>query len=295
MATLTENVRAFRQALERRFSQAYLVPAQQLYDWLIRPLESDLQRFSIQTLVFVPDGPLRTIPMAALHDGNVFLVQKYAVATTPGLNLTEPRPLTRDNLQVLAVGLSESVQGFDALPAVQDELEAIQSLYDGQFLLNQDFRLDRLEKTLQQEQFGIVHIASHGEFASDVTQSFLLAYDDKLTLPRLEALVRRLRFRDEPLELLTLSACETAAGDEQAALGLAGVAIRAGARSALATLWRIQDEATALLMTEFYRQLQDRTVSRAVALQRVQLTLLQDASYHYPFFWSPFLLLNNWL
>jgi CHAT domain-containing protein len=140
-----------------------------------------------------------------------------------------------------------------------------------------------------------VHIAAHGYFAPDATQSFLLTTQGKLTIERLTQMVSRLRFRTQPLELLTLSACETARGDEQAALGLAGVAIQAGARSALASLWPVADEATAVLMTEFYQHLQKPHASRAWALQQAQVALLRDARYTNPFFWAPFLLINNWL
>jgi CHAT domain-containing protein len=191
------------------------------------------------------------------------------------------------------MGLTDAAEG--ALPYVSQEVQGVQSLYGGTVLLNQAFRLSRMETALRQGQFSIVHIASHGHFASDVAQSFLLTFDEKLTLERLAQVVGRVRFRNEPLELLTLSACDTAIGDDRAALGLAGVAIKAGARSALATLWRVQDEAAAVLVIEFYRQLRDAAVSRAVALQRAQLHLLQDPRYQHPFFWAPFLLLNSWL
>lgn len=294
-ATLTQEVRAFRQKLEKRTGHDYLSHAQRLYDWLIRPLEPDLTAAAINTLVFVPDGPLRTIPMAALHDGKEFLISKYAVATTPGINLTDPRPLKREAIRLLSGGLTESVQGFPSLPNVSGELEAIRKLYGGDLLLDQDFLVARLEKELKQEQFTIVHLASHGNFEGDVENTFILTYDGKLTMDRLDQFVGLFQFRDKPLELLTLSACETAAGDDRAALGLAGIAIKAGARSALATLWYINDEATSALITEFYRHLQDPSVSKAVALQRAQLKLLEHPVYQHPAYWSPFLLLNNWL
>jgi CHAT domain-containing protein/Tfp pilus assembly protein PilF len=287
-------VRAFRRSLQGT-TRRYLHHAQRLYDWLIRPLEPDLTPLTIDTLVFVPDGPLRTIPMAALHDGTQFLINKYAVATTPGLDLTDPRPIRRENMKVLAVGLSAPVQGFSALPSVSQELEALQNLYGGTLLLNEDFQISNIQKTLRNEEFTLIHIASHGKFASDAERSFLLTFDEKLSMDQLTEIVGRLRFRDEPLELLTLSACETAVGDDQAALGLAGVAVKAGARSALATLWRISDESSAVLVAEFYRQLRDPSVSRAVALQRAQWKLLRDQRYQHPRYWSPFLLINNWL
>ncbi|MBI3988966.1 MAG: CHAT domain-containing protein [candidate division NC10 bacterium] len=293
--TLTQEVRQLRRNLEKRTTREYLPHAQKLYEWLIRPLEPDLASLPIDTLVFVPDGPLRTIPMAALHDGQRFLISKYAVAITPGLDLTDPRPLQRERVKVLAVGLTESVQGFPPLPYVSLELEALQRLYGANRLVNQDFLVSSVEKELKEEPFTIVHIASHGQFSSDVAKTFLLTFDDKLTMDRLDQSVGLLRFRDEPLELLTLSACETAAGDDRAALGLAGVAVKAGARSALATLWYINDQASSILIAEFYQQLQDPSVSRAIALQRAQLKLLNNPRYQHPGYWSPFLLINNWL
>jgi CHAT domain-containing protein len=285
----------FRNAVEDRDPLRYLQHAQRLYTWLIRPLEGDLARWPIQTIVWVPDGALRLLPLAALHDGQRFLVEQYALAVTPSLTLTEPRPLARDKPQVLAVGLSGAVEGFPPLPRVPDELHGIQRLYGGRVLLDQAFSPESLEQTIRQGQFGIVHIAAHGHFAPEAAQSFLLTAQGKLTLPRLAQMVGRLRFRAQPLELLTLSACDTAQGDDRAALGLAGVAIQAGARSALATLWQVADEAAAVLMTTFYQQLQTPGVSRARALQQAQVKLLQQPQYAEPFFWAPFLLINDWL
>lgn len=292
---LTEEVRAFRSALEDRASTNYLTRAQKLYDWLVRPVAQDLEAADIRTLVFVPDGPLRTISMAPLHDGKNYLVSKYALAMTPGLTLTDPRPINRANIKLLSAGLSESVQGFPALPNVTKELSAIQEIYGGKRLLNDQFKVVRMEGELKEEPFTILHIASHGTVEKDVKNSFILAYDDKITMDRLSQLVGLYQFRNSPLELLTLSACETAAGDDRAALGLAGMAIKAGARSALATLWLIDDAATSDLVTEFYRQLQDPLVSKAAALQRAQLKILQDSERQHPSFWAPFLLINNWL
>jgi CHAT domain-containing protein/Tfp pilus assembly protein PilF len=292
---LTQEIRQFRRRLEKRTTREYLPHAQRLYNWLIRPLEADLTAFQIDTLVFVPDGALRTIPMGALHDGKQFLVSKYALGITPGLNLTDPRPIKREGLKMLAVGVTEAVQGFPALPNVSAELEALRTLFDSTTLVDKTFLVANLEKTLKDESFTIVHVASHGEFGSDSEKTFLLAFDAKVTLDRLDQMVGAFRFRDDPLELLTLSACDTAAGDDRAALGLAGMAIKAGARSALATLWNINDEASADLVIDFYRELKDSSVSRALALQRAQLKALANPRYEHPGFWSPFLLINNWL
>ena len=292
---LTQEIRAFRHLLEKRTTHQYLRPARQLYDWIIRPLYRELSAHGIRTLVFVPDGPLRTIPMAPLHDGAQFLIQQYALATTPGLTLTDPRPMNRESLTLLSVGLSESVQGFPALPNVKTELRTIQEMYGGHTLMNDQFLVGQMEREMKEEPVTVVHIASHGEFKSDVQQSFLLAFDDKLTMDRLDRMIGLFQFRDTPLDLLTLSACQTAAGDDRAALGLAGVAIKAGARSALATLWFINDVASSMLVGAFYKYLQDPTRSKAVALQHAQLEVMKDPVFQHPSYWSPFLLINNWL
>jgi CHAT domain-containing protein len=294
-ATLTQEVRAFRRTVEKRTTREYLPHAQQLYAWLIRPLEPDLASFGINTLVFIPDGPLRTVPMAALHDGRQFLIEKFAVATTPGLNLTDPKPIDRDKIRLLSSGLTRAVQGFPSLPFVEDEINAIRTLYQGDQLLNAEFSTSRLEQELKDHPYGILHIATHGWFAADTTQSYLLTYNGKLTINELDRLIGLFRYRKDPLELLTLSACQTGIGDDRSALGLAGVAIKAGARSALATLWFINDEASATLVSEFYRQLRNPTQSKAQALQQAQQKLLADRVYEHPAYWSPFLLLNNWL
>jgi CHAT domain-containing protein len=292
---LTREVRQFRRMLEKRTTRQYLPHAQQLYDWLMRPLEADFAAAGSNTLVFVPDGPLRTIPMAALHDGKQFLINKYAMAITPGLNLTDPRPIKREGAKLLAVGVTEAVQGFPPLPNVVAEIEALSSIFPSTTLVDREFVVAKFEETLKQEQFTILHIASHGEFSSEPGKTFLLAFDEKLTMDRLDQYIGLFKFRDEPLELLTLSACDTAEGDDRAALGLAGVAIKAGARSAVATLWEINDVAAAGLVADFYRGLQDPSISRATALQRAQVKMLSDPRYEHPGFWAPFLLINNWL
>lgn len=293
--TFTETIHSFRYFLENRTTREYLPLGQQLYDWMIRPLEGLLTEHQITTLVLVPDGALRTIPLAALHDGKDFLIATYAVATTPGLNLTDPRPLQREGMKVLSAGLTQGVQGFAPLPNIIQELGAIEKIFGSQPLVDQRFVYSNLSQELKERQFSIVHIATHGKFEAHPEDSFLLTFDDKLNMDRLSQLIGYYRFRDEPLELLTLSACETAVGDDRAALGLAGLAIKAGARSALATLWFINDEASSVLISEFYAQLMDPTISKAVALQRAQLKLIRDPRYRHPTYWAPFLLLNNWL
>jgi CHAT domain-containing protein len=294
-ADLEQRLQDFHVTLHERDALRYLQPAKDLYTWLIQPLAMDLAAWPIRTIVFVPDGPLRTLPWSALYDGQQFLVEKYALAITPSLTLTEPRPLPQGDVQILAVGVANPVEQFPPLPYVVEELRNIQQRYGGTMLLDRDFSAERLEQSLRQGDFGIVHIASHGQFAAAAAESFLLTGQGRLTMDRLSQMLSRLRFRDRPIELLTLSACETAQGDDLAALGLAGVAIQAGVRSALATLWQVRDDATAVFMTTFYQQLQQAGTSRARALQQAQLALLRQPQYTEPYFWAPFLLINNWL
>jgi CHAT domain-containing protein len=292
---LTQTIDRFRALLEKRTTHQYLPHAQALYTLLLKPLEPSLNEFNIHTLVFVPDGALRTIPMAALHDGQQFLMQKYATATTPGLTLTDAHSLDRDQVRLLSIGLTEGVQGFSPLPNVQQEIQDIQTLFGGTALVDKDFLALNIEREMKQEEFTIVHIASHGKFDKNPLDSYVLAYDQKLTMTQLGELMGLFQFRQTPLDLLTLSACETAVGDERAALGLAGVAIKSGARSALATLWFINDQASSILVQQFYSQLKQSSLSKAEALQQAQISLLDHAIYRHPGYWAPFLLINNWL
>ncbi|MEW6495716.1 MAG: CHAT domain-containing protein [Cyanobacteriota bacterium] len=276
--------------------QPYLPLAQQVYDWLIQPVERDIAASEIKTLVFVLDGPMLNLPMAILHDGQQFLVEKYAIAYTPGLQLLNSESLTRGQLSALKAGLSEARQGFPALPFVEKELKDIKSEVPGELLLDQDFTTTAIQKEIDSVPFPVVHLATHGQFSSNEKDTFILTWDNRLNVNQLNTL---LRSREEtgrsPIELLVLSACQTAAGDKRAALGLAGVAVRAGARSTLATLWYVSDAATAKVMTRFYQELKDKTITKAEALRRAQVSLLKDSGYQQqPRLWAPYVLVGNW-
>ncbi len=204
-----------------------------------------------ETLVVVPDGILRTIPFSALHDGKTLLIERYALATTPSLELSDPHPFDRSDVGSLYGGLTTSVQGFDALPQVKQELEMANRYLPGTVLLDESFSREALIDKLSTESFDLVHVASHAEFSSADKGGFLLTHDGKLQLGDFRKAVELLQFRDRPLEILILSACETAAGDDRAALGFSGVAVQAGARSVLGSLWLVQDEATSVLLSTF--------------------------------------------
>ena len=294
-ATLSRKAKALRHALEERYTFAYKDLSREFYDLLVKPFEPALQAAHANILVVVPDGPLRLVPMAALHDGKGFLIERLAVVTTPGLDLTDPHPLSLQDQPVLLAGLSDAVQGFRALPKVKEELEGLHHDFTGEVLANDAFRRDRLENILSRKNYAVIHIATHGEFLADAAKSYLLTWDDRITMNQLDMLLRLTRYRQRPVELLTLSACRTAAGDEQAALGLAGVAVKAGARSALATLWNVSDNAASNLVLDFYTQLKTPGMTKAMALRQAQLDLLRDSRFHHPYYWSAFMLIGNWL
>ncbi|MGD1911251.1 MAG: CHAT domain-containing protein [Rivularia sp. (in: cyanobacteria)] len=270
---------------------------QKLYNWLLQPAGKYLQNSKINTLVFVLDGSLRNIPPGVLYDGKQYLIEKYSIAVSPGLQLYELQPIKRKNLHVLMAGLSEKRFNFSKLDYVESELQQIKSeVSDAKVLLNQEFTSNALEKQVQKKSYPIVHLATHGQFSSSLDETFLLAYDQPIKVNQLNQWLRnREENRPEAIELLVLSACETATGDKRAALGLAGVAIQAGARSTVASLWALNDASTAQLMSQFYQELKKPGVSKAEALRNAQLTLLKQEEYTTPYFWAPYVLIGNWL
>ncbi|WP_229415264.1 CHAT domain-containing protein [Moorena bouillonii] len=288
-----EELHHFLPQLHRR---KFLPMSQQVYNWIIRPIEEDLANSQVDTLVFVLDGALRNIPMAALHDGEQYLVEKYSIALTPGLDLMNPQRLAREDIRVLTAGLSESRQGYNPLPFVEVELEKIKAQVPSEILLNQDFTETNFENSVEAAPFPVVHIASHGEFSSKAEKTFILTWDSKINVTELKDLLQTTDLRQPtPIELLVLSACQTATGDKRAALGIAGVAIEAGARSTLATIWAVNDEATAVLMNRFYQELTDTSISKAEALNRAQKSILQDPNYEHPYYWAAYIMVGNWL
>ncbi|MCC5663621.1 CHAT domain-containing protein [Nostoc sp. CHAB 5784] len=269
--------------------------SQKVYKWLIQPAEAALAESQTPTLVFVLDGWLRNIPMAALYDGKQYLVEKFNIALTPSLQLIEPKTSQKE-FKAIAAGLSEASSGFSALPNVKLELEQIRSQVPSSILLNQEFTSKALENRINSLSFPIVHLATHGKFSSKAEETFIVAWDERIYVKKLNELVRTLeQNRPEAIELLILSACQTAAGDEQAALGIAGVAFQAGARSTIASLWNLDDESTAVLMSQFYQELGNKNLTKAEVLRHAQLALLQNPKYKRPRFWAPYVLLGNWL
>ncbi|MEC4985823.1 MAG: CHAT domain-containing protein [Oscillatoria sp. PMC 1068.18] len=294
-STILKMFQALTNPRERRFIEKFLEPSQEIYNWLIRPIEKELKASGIKTIVLVPDGRFRNIPIATLHDGEKYLAETYSVATAPSLQLVDPKPLARENIQVLSGGLSEARQGFSPLPGVEFELERIKAQVPTEILINESFTEPNVNQQITEKAYPVVHLATHGEFSSQVEDTFILTWNDKINIEDLRNLLKSDTKQIRPIELLVLSACQTAAGDDRAALGLAGVAVRAGARSTLASLWYVSDEGTSLLMTNFYRELTNPEISKAEALRRAQVQVLAEEKFAHPYFWSAFVLVGNWL
>ncbi|GFE69523.1 CHAT domain-containing protein [Chroococcus sp. FPU101] len=266
---------------------------QQFYDWLIRPIRSELEQSGIKTLVFVLDGLLRNIPMAALHDGQQYLIEQYNVVLAPGLQLINPRSFNRKDLRTLVGGLAEARQGFSPLPGVKKEVQDIARIVPTAVFLDGEFTSDRIKSEIASTTFPVVHLATHGQFSSQADQTFLLTWDQRVNVKDINQLLTERE--QDPIELLVLSACQTAAGDQRSALGIAGFAVRSGARSTVATLWSVQDQSTASLITRFYFVLNQPQMTKAEALRQAQLTLLRSSQYQHPYYWAPFVLVGNWL
>ncbi len=322
-----------------------------VYSWLIEPFESVLEKNRVDSLIFVPDGVFRLLPIAALWNGNQFLIEKYAVATEPGLTLLDPKPLPRGDMKTLLAGIStpgpvvlelpqklwdalsqtdlkqmdrgvrglsvkaeelknpdpssklllskntaiEHVKQMLALPGVDKEIENLSKTLPNKTLLNKNFLLKHFSEELAEQDYRIVHIASHGFFGGSPEENFIMTYDKILNMNLLEAYIKPKQLAAQPVELITLSACQTAEGDERSPLGLAGVALKSGARSVIGSLWPVSDNATQQLLSQFYLNLKDTNVTKAKALQMAQVELLKNKNFEHPFFWSAFILVGNWL
>lgn len=305
-------------------SSKYRYSAQQLYRWIITPLESALQANQIDSLIFSMDSGLRSIPIAALYDGKQFLIEKYSVSIIPSFSLTDTRYFPLSNKPMLAVGISESTQGQIPLPGVAVEVLTLANrLWSGQKLLNEQSTLDNFKDVNRQKYFGIIHIATHAEFKpGTIHNSYIQFWNEKLRFDQLRQLSKTLGWQNDPkVELLVLSACRTALGDAQAELGFAGLTVQAGVKTALGSLWAVSDEGSLALMTKFYESLKTLPF-KSEALQQAQLGMLKEqiriengklrldeqnllplplnlaelgnVNLSHPYYWSAFTVIGNW-
>jgi CHAT domain-containing protein len=298
-AELYSIAEAVRRDISNQNSRSYQRSSKQLYEWMIRPLEADLKRNRIRTLVFVVNETFEGIPMSALYDGEQFLVEKYATASIPSLQLLEIKPPTKETPKVLLAGLSEerTVRGknrnisFSALPYVLKELNGIQSLVNGTILLNDAFTKTALEREIQSS-YSTIHLATHME----VDEDLVVLGDGYTTTDELIAMLQhRKRNRQHPVDLLVLSSCEFSVGSNSASRSLESLTIQGGVRSLIGSIYLVNDQATYSLMIEFYRQLLVPNMTKAEALRRAQLKVLNDPDFlRHPYNWSAFILVGDW-
>jgi CHAT domain-containing protein len=305
-----------RTITERRNHLGYLPPAQQLYQWLLAPLEKDLQAEQINNLVFIMDSGLRSIPLAALHDGKGFIVERYSVGLMPSLSLTDTRYFDVKKASVLAMGAARFTDQ-NPLPAVPVELSVITGqLWRGKSFLNEAFTLSNLKSARSSQPYRIIHLATHADFQQGKpSNSYIQLWNTKLPLDQL----RQLGWNNPPVELLILSACRSAVGDDSVELGFTGLAVQAGVKSAMGSLWYVSDEGTLALMTQFYERLK-QAPHKAEALRQAQLAMIKgevwlqggnlrtshssiplppelaqlgDIDLTHPYFWSAFTMVGN--
>ena len=339
-------------ALPNYSSRGYLSSAQQLYDAILRPIEGELAKQNIETLIVVSDGPLRLVPIGALHDGEKFAIERFAVTTVTGLSMTDVQVSKTSTGSSLLAGLSEpgtvvskltsanvesmltgapavnptetrsgpqvrsirsrggpaAVAGKNedtarvtqlkemlALPGAKEEIQSLGKIMPNVSMLNEAFTLEQFGKAVGSGDYRILHIASHGVFGGDANSSYIMTYDDLLTMNRMDFLLRDRESDTNPIELLTLSACETAEGNERSPLGFSGAAIKAKAKSVIGTLWPVGDEAARKIMEKFYEGYTRGKLSKSAALRNAQRELLRDDNLSHPFFWAPFVVIGNWM
>jgi len=295
----------------------FMPESQQLYKWLVEPLKEDLEAQEISNLVFLMDNGLRSLPIAALHDGEQYLIQEYSVGLMPSISLTDTRYQNINDVDLLAMG-SETFpadSNLAALPAVPVEIDIItQQLWSGgSSFLDADFTIDNLKQTQTSKPFGILHLATHAEFNPGTPKNSYIQFGDrKLELDQ----VRELGLSNPQVELMVLSACKTAVGDYDAEYGFAGLAHQAGVKSALGSLWYISDQGTLSMMSKFYQELAEAP-TKAEALRRAQVAMIEKQvrlekgklitasqtfdlpenikaiDLTHPFFWSPYTIVGN--
>lgn len=288
---LTESAQQWRDELKTGFSWEFRDRSQYFYNLIVKPFESELEsaNSNIKALVFVHDGVLRNIPMAALLDGNDYLIEKWPISSSLGLKISsQSNQATKAN--VLLFGLSDPAQlKWRSLSGVEQEIEQIQDLVDSTDFLNKDFTLTKLTEELQEKSYSVLHLATHGYFGGSVENSFILAYDQEIPIPKLE---RVLQSSKTVPNLLILSACETAVGSELSVLGLAGSAAKSGVESTLGTLWQAGDTDQLEVIHDFYSGIQDNLLNKEKALQQAQIKQIRKLAH--PHKWATLNLIGNY-
>ena len=311
--TVEKKLKELREAIGEKSPKDNSAPEfETVYSWVIGGISDQLEKAKVKTLVFVLDGALRNIPMAALYDGKQFLIEKYSIALNLGTEFSDRKPLQAGKFRILAAGLSKAVPDLSAspgdktelsaLPGVETELEELKSKFPSRIktLQNEEFSAKNVQEQILQQNFDIIHLGTHGTFSSNPETTNIRVFDKELNVNEMEQILRkRTDDRLDTIGLLFLSACQTAVGDKRATLGIAGMAVRTGANSVIATLFDAQDTVAPELISAFYEELGKPNITKADALRLAQLRLLQDSSENgarkkLPRSWAPFILLGNW-
>ncbi len=298
----------------------------QLYQWLIKPIENDLKKANIKTVMFYKNGVLRYIPLATLHDGKQYLIEKYAISNYTAAANDSFKAKEQSGWTIAGMGVSKQHGAFSPLPMVPYELDNIvkqasndpNGIFNGKIFVNEQFTPKRFKSSLTGA-YNVSHIATHYKFMPGTeSDSFLLMGDGShLSL----ATLRTDNYDFKSIDLLTLSACETAVSDigsdGREIEGLATLVQRQGAKGVMATLWSVADCSTGLFMQHFY-QYRKKGLSKAEALRQSQLAFLSNQvaslkvsandpakgcqpvtgnhkdAYRHPYYWAPFILMGNW-
>jgi CHAT domain-containing protein len=304
-----------------------------LYQWLIQPLQAELDQNQVKNLVFSLDRVTRYLPMGTLFDGQHYLIENYQISTILSAELTDieaPRVTQPSQLPVLALGLSQAKSGFPPLPNVIQELDYIvreddtdpQGTYPGKLYLDQDFDFRALADNIRDH--GALHIATHGKFEPGLPEASYLVLGDgsRLNVSKINTLQNL-----SNIQLVVLSACETALGGPNAeGLEVAGLGYYFlagnGAKAVIASLWLVNDASTSQLMQQFYQNLATGTMTKSEALQQAQIAMIHGKqletslrsraqvaigttrrdnpvstplNYEHPYYWAPFILIGNGL
>jgi len=271
-------------------SYRYKYYARKLYQWLVHPMEAFLPNH-IDTLLIIPDRTLNLLPFSALMIKDTYLVEHYAINVLPALNISNHSLQGKtSNYKILFAGVSHQIGTYDILPAIQSEVCYLKKL-PSTILLNDQFTFHNMSQFFQNNSYSIIHISTHGVFNQQGTTE-LLTEESSMSLEDIQSLIQFKGLTDSPVELLILNTCHSAIGDERVAQGLAGVAIRAGVKSALASLWYIKDQSAAHLVNTFYSHLLDGQL-KAKALQAAQKEMIKDLNYCHPVYWGPYLLIGR--
>lgn len=268
----------------------FLPYSQFLYDQLLKPAIADGLISSSDSLRFILDAPFRAIPMGLLHNGQQYLAATHALSTSLQLRIPDRQPVRN---QALFAGISQQAPSFvtsrlPPLPETEYEAESIKGYVRSKVLLNDEFTVDRLKQALSQDDYQIVHVSTHGQFSSAPEQTYLAAWDNLIDFRELEVLFRGAG----SIDLLVLSACQSAVEDGRSTLGLAGIAVRSSARSAIASLWLVDSVGSSVLIDRFY-QAKSQGLSTPDSLQRAQTELIGSSTFSHPFYWAPFIFVES--